>query len=428
MSTEKYNDLISQGISLMSSENYPAAKECFEKAIEADNKSFDAYTHLGNACANLELLDEAVEAFKKALVVQPSSGETYFSIGNIHLLKDDKLKAVEFYNKAEAAGFKESQMYQIMTGIFFDANDTAQALRNITRAIAAAPLDGELRLFKTRIFLSENRFDEALDSLDEMEKVLPDAFEAYDMTAQIYCGLKKYDEAIKACETGIKRFPEDANLRLSKLKVLIEFDKIADAAQLLVEMKANGMYEQTLKESVIQESIIEIKNGNNEQAISALVKANESLGNDDDLLYLIMDLQGKTEKYADALKTSEILMNMETSIFYSATAMYFHAHALDKTGEAEEAKKEYRKIASHFRKLTIGDPAFYEGYIYRLLSHAKIGEYEQALALSDYLENMYPDKSDAHAFRYFIYKEKGDLEMAEKEKALAKSINPDLNM
>ena len=38
----------------MSSENYPAAKDCFEKAIEVDNKSFDAYTHLGNACANLE--------------------------------------------------------------------------------------------------------------------------------------------------------------------------------------------------------------------------------------------------------------------------------------------------------------------------------------------------------------------------------------
>ena len=428
MSTETFNDLISQGISLMSSENYSAAKECFEKAIEIDNKSLDAYTHLGNACANIDLFDDAIESFKKALLVDPSSGETYFSIGNIYLLKDDKLKAIEYYNRAEAEEYKSSEMYQIMTGIFFDANDTAQALRSITRAITAAPLDGELRLFKTRIFLSENRYDEALESLDEMEKVLPDAFEAYDMTAQIYCGLKKYDEALKMCNNGILRFPEDANLRLSKLKVLIEADKISEAATLLDEMKSNGMYAQTLKEAAIQGSIIEIKSNNNDQAIASLIDANDSLNGDEDLLYLIMDLQGKTEKYEDSLKTSDALMSMATSAFYSATAMYFHAYALDKTGQTDAAQKEYRKITNHLRKLTIADPAFYEGYIYRLLSHSRIGEYEKALELSDYLENMYPNKSDAHAFRYFIYKEKGDLEMAEKEKALAKSINPDLNM
>lgn len=48
MNEEMYLDHISQGIALMSSENYLKAKEHFEAAIEINKKSYDAYIHLGN--------------------------------------------------------------------------------------------------------------------------------------------------------------------------------------------------------------------------------------------------------------------------------------------------------------------------------------------------------------------------------------------
>ena len=352
-------------------------------AIQIDVKSYDAYIHLGNACANLGQFDDALTAFKNALVVKANSGEALYSIANIYLLKEERLKAVEFYNKAEEAGFKKAEIYQILAGIFFDANDVAQALRNITRAIAAEPFDGELRLFKARIYLADNKYDEALDTLDEMQEVLPDAFEAYDLRAQIYSGIGKYEEALKVSEMGCQRFPEDANLALTKLKVLVEMCKDQEAAELIEKMKSKGQYDKVIKETAIQEAILFLRQQDTEATLRILQKANAALGGDADIIYLIMDIYGKSENYEKTIETADLLISMNPGEYYESTARYFHAHSLDKMGKDTEAKAEYRKLTSLLRKVTINNPSFYEGYIYRLLSHTQLGEFDKALELAE---------------------------------------------
>lgn len=428
MDIERFNDHISQGIALMTEQKYEAARKEFEAAISIDVKSYEAYIHLGNACANLGQFDDALSAFKNALVVEANSGEALYSIANIYLLKEERLKAVEFYNKAEEAGFKRAELYQILAGIFFDANDIAQALRNITRAIAAEPFDGDLRLFKARIYLADNKYDEALDTLDEMQKVLPDAFEAYDLRAQIYSGIGKYDEALKVSEMGCQRFPEDAHLALTKLKVLVEMNKDQEAADLIDKMKRCGQFDKVMKEAVIQESILFLRKQDTETTLSILQKANTALGGDTDILYLIMDIYGKSENYEKTIEIADLLIGMNPGEFYESTARYFHAHSLDKLGKETEAKAEYRKLTSILRKATINNPSFYEGYIYRLLSHTRLGEFDKALELADYMENLYPDRADAHAFRHFIYKEQGDSAKAEESKNAALKINPGMSL
>lgn len=428
MDTERFSDHISQGIALMTEQKYEAAKKEFKAAIQIDVKSYDAYIHLGNACANLGQFDDALTAFKNALVVKANSGEALYSIANIYLLKEERLKAVEFYNKAEEAGFKKAEIYQILAGIFFDANDVAQALRNITRAIAAEPFDGELRLFKARIYLADNKYDEALDTLDEMQEVLPDAFEAYDLRAQIYSGIGKYEEALKVSEMGCQRFPEDANLALTKLKVLVEMCKDQEAAELIEKMKSKGQYDKVIKETAIQEAILFLRQQDTEATLRILQKANAALGGDADIIYLIMDIYGKSENYEKTIETADLLISMNPGEYYESTARYFHAHSLDKMGKDTEAKAEYRKLTSLLRKVTINNPSFYEGYIYRLLSHTQLGEFDKALELAEYMENLYPDRADAHAFRHFIYKEQGNSDKAEEEKNAALKINPDMRL
>lgn len=428
MEAEKFNDYISKGISLMSVESYLAAKEEFEKAIQINERSFEAYIHLGNACANIELFDEAMSAFKNALIIDPSSGEALYSIGNIHLLKDEKVKAVEYYNKAEAAGFRHAELYQILAGIFFEANDVSQALRNITRAIMLSPFDGELYLFKAQIYLAENKNEQALETLDEMQKVLPDAFAVYGLKAQIYCRMGNGEKALEVSEEGCKRFPDDVNLSLSKLKALVDIQKDEEAIAFIEKMKQEGKYEKNLKGMVLQESILFLRKNDLKGALEILQNANEALDGDVDIVYLILDIYGKSENYEKILEMSEVLIGMEPEQYYESTARYFHAYALDKLGKNIEAKEEYRKLTSILRKMTIKTPAFYEGYIYRILSHTQLEEYDRALELTDYVENLHPESADAHTFRYFIYKKQGEEEKAEMEKYEALKINPDISL
>lgn len=426
--TERFNDLISQGIALMTEEKYEPARDTFKNAVELNTRSFEARVHLGNAYANLGEFEEALKAFKSALVLEPKSGEILFSIGNTYLLKDESYKAVEYFNRAEEAGYKTADLYQVMAGIFLDANDISQALRCITRAISVSPFDGELRLFKIRIYLVQNRFDEALDALDDFQRILPDALEVYDLKAQIYCGLKKYEKALEICKTGTERFPEDAKMALIKLKVLVEMGKDSEAEVLLKTMKEKGQYMQVIKDASIQETIIALRKNDIESALETLETANRILNMDSDILYLMVDILGKTEQYKKVIEISELLIEMNAGDFYTATAKYFYATGLENIGKKEDAMTEYKKLTAELRKLTINTPSFYEGYIYRLLCHLKVGEYDKALELADYLENINPEQADSHAFRYFVYKEQGDMVNAEKEKVLAKTINPELNM
>ena len=426
MENERFNDLISQGVSLMSSEKYDAARNLFLLAIDIKSDSFDAYTHLGNAYANLQEYDSAIDSFKKALIINPNSGETLYSIASIYLLKNDKLKAVEYLNKAEACGFVKAELYQMLALIFYEADDVPQALRNITRAINADPLDGAYRLFKARIYLAENKYDEALETLEEMGKVLPDAFEAYGLASQIYSAQGKYEDALRICEEGVCRFPNDANLAIAKLKVLVEMQDDKKAVEFIENMRDCGLYSKVVKEATIQEAIILLREMRIDDTVALLKKTNQELDGDTDIIYLLLDVFGKSEKYDEVIKYSELLLKMNPGVYYEATAKYFHAHALDKLGKSDEAQKEYKKLTSEIRKLTIENPSFYEGYIYRLMSHTRLGEFDKALELADYIEELHPDLADSHAFRYFIYKEKGDAEKAESEKNAALSIKPDM--
>ena len=428
MDNELIQDKISQGVMLMTEERYQPAKELFENIIRDNPRNLEAYIHLSNADVNLELYDDALEALKKALIIDDSYGEAYFSMGSIYVLKEDNLKAIEYFNRAEEKGYASSQMYQIMASIFLEADDEPQALRNIGRAINLEPLDGSLRLFKAKIYLVYNKYEQALETLDEMERILPDAFDVYDIKSQIYLGQEKYKDALDIAEKGCERFPNDCNLALVKLKVLVASDKNDEALVWVDQMKQNGAYEKVLKDAAIQEATLLIKTEKTTEALELLINTNEKLKNDPDLLYLIVDLLGTTGKNEQLLQYSDKLAKEEYGQFYYSTALFFHATALDALERKDEAQKEFKVITSKMRRATIDDPSFYEGYLYRLLAHVKLKEFDKALELAEYAENLYPERADAHAFRYYINKEMGNVEEAEKEKDIAKSMNPNLNI
>lgn len=261
-----------------------------------------------------------------------------------------------------------------------------------------------------------------------MEKVLPDSFDIYDVKSQILLGQERYTEALEVINKGCSRFPKDYNLANIKLKILIQSNLDAEAHKWIDYMKSEGLFSNVIKDASINEATLLIKENKIENACKVLLEANNQVGDDPDLLYLIVDIYGKTAQNEKLLTYSAKLMNEEYGIFYYSTALFFHATALEATGNVSEAEKEFKNITIKMRKATINDPSFYEGYLYRLLSHVKIKEYDKALDLAEYIENLYPEKADAHAFRYFIFKEMGNSEEAKKERDLAKSMNPNLDI
>lgn len=90
----------------------------------------------------------------------------------------------------------------------------------------------------------------------------------------------------------------------------------------------------------------------------------------------------------------------------------------------ETTKENYRKTIT---SLTVNwDGKSRNIFIYRLLTHNALKEYDKAFELADYLGRVSPDEASVHAFRSLIYKDMGEQENAAAELEMAKRLNPNI--
>lgn len=422
--TEKSLDLINQGCALMSQERFDAALEKFQQAQQDSPRYVECYINLGNVCSCLEKYDDALENFKKALMLDDKNASVLFDIGNVMYLKGEHLEAIKYYNKADECGTLTGEMYEVIASLFMEQEDYVGALRFINRAIKQEPLNGEYYLEKANIFIEQQKADEALETLHELNKLLPDAYEAYDMLSEIYTIKRDYDNAMGIVEKGVARFPEDVNLAYLKLRVLVKFVKDEEAAAYIQVLKDNGMYAQREVDFALLETDVHLRKQNIEQAVACLENAAKGDYSESQLAFVLATIYLKTEKFDKVVQITEAMQAAETSMFYVASAKYFHAQALMFRGDTEQANGEFKQITKEFRRLTILDPSFYEGYAYRLLAHRALKEYEEALSLADYMKDLFPNRPDGYVFKYTIYMDMNDTEKAEAVKREVLEIDP----
>jgi tetratricopeptide (TPR) repeat protein len=424
---EKFNDktldYISQGSTLMATENYDEAVKMFEKAVAESPKYVECYINLGNAYASIEEFEKALEAFKKGLILESKNVEILFGIGNLYYLQGDLTSAIKYYNKAEETNEMTDEMYEVLAGIFEDADDYVQALRYINKAIMINPLNGNYYLQKTRIFIDQQKADEAIEVLKELNEVLPDAYEAYDMLSEIYTIKEDYNKALEVVDKAIDKFPDDPNIAYLKLKVLVKFKKDDEAKSFIEKMKSSGLYNERSEDNVLLEADILVRENKLQSAADCLETVAKGEYKNSQIAFVLINIYMSLLNYEQVEKITANMMTYENDIFYNATAKFYHAEALFKQGK-EEAKNELKNLVKVLRSYTISDPSFYQGYIYRVLTHKELEEYSEALSLTDYIELLFPERPDSYILKYAIYLDQNDTEKANAIKEKIKDIDP----
>lgn len=428
---EKAMDLVAQGMALMSQAKYKEANDVFLQAVAEDSMNPEYYVHLGNSEANLGEYDEAIKSFEKALLLDKKSVDALFGIGNVYFLKEDRVSAIEYYNRAEECGNLTSDMYEIMAGIFSAENDFNQALRCINKAIKASPLDARLYLSKVTYFMELDRPQQALETLKELNTLLPDTYESYSLLLEVYIQTKDFEEADKLIAKGVERFPTDENIAFLKIKLLVTEEKDAEALEYIDQLKTDGIIDATKDEVAMQEAYIYMRKADMNKAIEVLEAVCDENYSNVIIDFLLINAYAKISNYEKIEVISKEMQATDAENqdkFYYTSALFYHAESLLHINREEEAINEFKELKVKFRRSTINDPAFYEGYIYRVLVHKALKEYDEALKLCDYIEALYPEKTDAYSFRYAIYKEMGDGKQAEAQKAKVLEIDPNFQL
>ncbi|HEV8410458.1 MAG TPA: tetratricopeptide repeat protein, partial [Gemmatimonadaceae bacterium] len=81
--------------------NYEKARECFEKALQANPLSSNGYKNLGSAYGNMHRLDKALEVFKRGLDANPSDPELMKLVGMTYEELGDSTSAQRYFGMAE---------------------------------------------------------------------------------------------------------------------------------------------------------------------------------------------------------------------------------------------------------------------------------------------------------------------------------------
>lgn len=425
---EKTLDLLNQGASLMAVENYSEAVNVFEKAAKESPKFIDCYINLGNAYASIENFDKALEAFKKAQIIESNNVEVLFGLGNLMYLQGNLSEAIKYYNKAEQTGEMNSEMYDVLSDIFMSNDDYTQAIRYINKAIQLDPLNGELYLTKTKIFIDQEKINEAIESLNELNSVLPDAYEAYDMLSEIYIINDDYSNAIATVDKAVERFPEDPNIANLKLKVLVKFQKDDEAKAYIELIKNNGVYNERKEDNALLEADVMLRNNQLEEAALCLENVVDNCYDNSQIAFVLINIYASLNKFDKVEKIASYMMNKDNDVFYDSTALFYHSLALLKQDKEEESKVEMKEALKRIRNYTILDPSFYQGYIYRALLHKELNEYDEAVRLTDYMENLFPERPDGYIIRYGIYLDQGNMDDAEQVKNKIKELDPSFSL
>ena len=91
-----YYDL---GIAYCRINEFPLAKQCFEKTVELNSSFYNAYYRLGQIALLYRDIEVAEGYFLQSMYGE-TEGKSYYQLAKIYIIKNDKNKAIMFINKA----------------------------------------------------------------------------------------------------------------------------------------------------------------------------------------------------------------------------------------------------------------------------------------------------------------------------------------
>ncbi len=418
---QEYNN---QGLILFSQDNYDAALDYFNRAIEEDNKFIDSYINIAQVYIMRDEYDDAAKYLKKALLLDKNCAIVYFHLGNIELLKENSETAKEYYNKALSLGYDNTQIYINLAADSEENGDFDSALSYYNKVIALDKFNAFAKARKIEINVALKRIPEALKACDSLIETNPDTFEGYHYKFALLTDTGKYSEAEKVLERAITLFPDDEAFFYDKARLLQIQGKYQEAIDLLEE-----------KLTITEEnksSLISLKG----QLLLSLERVDEAkslfekefaVNEDSEIAYFLTSIYMAIKEYDKAILCAEkvIEANDKTDDYYFA-ALYYKAVALKKANRNSEARKAFEDALLIFRAATSRQPGQIQLYFYRAICHKEIGELDKAMELIDFVLGVKSDLAEAHLIKSEILKEMGKEDAAQKAKEDAFSYNPDL--
>lgn len=422
-------DLNQQGVVLLRSGNLEAARAKFDKAIEIDPMLMDSYKNYGDLYMALEEYQNAKNSYKKAMLIE-KNGLLRFLYGNACFMNDEVHEGLENYNLAINEGYDSDEMMFFMGMAYEHLNDDNMALRYFRKACLKNPSRPDYMVKKISAYVRLDMIAEAEEATDELLRKSPEMFDGYHIKTLINLYKKDYVEAVRFSKAASDRFPEDADLLYDYAKSLSLNKQLDEAVVVIEQAKKMKYYEDSKRSFILLEGQIFAECNNFIKAIECCnqcIEMEATSGFDSEVRFMLMNLYLAEPNYEQALNQAEAIIKNNAEDLYYYASLYYRPFCTKQLGKTNEAKILYKEANSIYRLATLENPMAIDIYLYRAMCLKDLEEYDKAMDMLDFINNLSDDIAEVHTIRADIYRIQGRKTLAQEEILKAKKIKPELN-
>lgn len=230
--------LYSQGVALLSRDDFQRALPYFEKAAETDPGYAEAWYQAGFSYGILGRHTEALKASKQAAKLRPEWAETYVNIGASSYALGQYKEAAEAYRQAiKLDDAKADTQYGL--GLSLEKlNRTDEETLAYRRALAINPGHAGAMEKLGLAYMRLKRWNDAFLAFEGLKIYKPEA-KTYNYIGESLYELGKYDEASEAFSTAVNYNPDLEKARYNLGRSYIKLNNSA-MAQVQYEILKNA--------------------------------------------------------------------------------------------------------------------------------------------------------------------------------------------
>ena len=225
--------LMNYGLAKMKKQDYPAALDCFERALKILPNYSYLYINMGVLKSSMGNLAEAEANFKQGLFLSPGNPESYYFYSNWLRSQGRFKEALELAQK----GLKISPDHSGNKTLFSELSTLAASekdpLEIAEQTVKEKPsVDSYIAL--SLLYYQKLQYEKCIEAANEAIKIKPDCIEAYNNICSAQNILGNYNDAILAGQQALKI---DSEYQLAKNNLADGLARKEKADQVLALIK-----------------------------------------------------------------------------------------------------------------------------------------------------------------------------------------------
>jgi len=199
--------LYSQGLGILSRDDFAKAVTYFERAVEIDPNYAEAWYQAGFCYGMLGRHADALKASKQAARIRPDWAETYVNIGASSFALKDYKGAAEAYRQA-AKFDADNPDTQYALGLSLNKlNRTDEEILAYKRALALKPDFANAYELLGVAYFKQKRYTDSVSAFEQLKTYKPDA-KTYNYLGEGYFELGKTEESVEAFNNAVGFNPD----------------------------------------------------------------------------------------------------------------------------------------------------------------------------------------------------------------------------